>query len=71
MARPLVPDVGDDLQIWREAEVKLNKQSWTAENVLSSSFRDGREANTTHCKKKKKKSLLRNITQGLGFRREI
>jgi hypothetical protein len=64
MARPLVPDVGDDLQIWREAEVKLNKQSWTAENVLSSSFRDGREANTTHCKKKKKKKLVTKYHAG-------
>jgi hypothetical protein len=31
MARPQVPDEGDDLQIWRVAAIKLNKQSRTAE----------------------------------------
>jgi hypothetical protein len=38
MARPQVADVGDGLQIWREAANILNKQSRTAYKGWSSSM---------------------------------
>jgi hypothetical protein len=45
MARPQVADVGDDLQIWRVAANKLNKQSQIAEDEYSSSVGVERGAN--------------------------
>jgi hypothetical protein len=57
MARPLVADRGDGLQIWRVAANMLNKQSRTADSGWSSSLRVGRGPTTfTH----KTQCLLRN-----------
>jgi hypothetical protein len=42
---PWVADVGVGLQIWRLAANILNKQSWTADQELSSSLEVWREAN--------------------------
>jgi hypothetical protein len=47
MARPPVADGGDGLQIWRVAANILNKQSWTADKVWSSSFGVGRGVNNS------------------------
>jgi hypothetical protein len=45
MARPRVADIGDGLQIWREAANILNKQSRTADSGWSSSLGVGGGAN--------------------------
>jgi hypothetical protein len=64
MARLGVADGGDRLQIRRVAVNILNKQSRTDYKGWSSSLRVGRRVNESL---PKKKSLLRNVTQGLGL----
>jgi hypothetical protein len=61
--RPRVADGEDGLQTWWVSVDILNKQSQTAENMLSSSLGAGREANNASQQKKKKKA----VTRGLGF----
>jgi len=55
--RPRVADGEDGLQTWWVSVDILNKQSQTAENMLSSSLGAGREANNASQQKKKKKQL--------------
>jgi len=64
MARLRVADGGNGLQIWRGAENITNNQSRTADKGLTSSFAVGRGLTTS---RRKKKSLLRNVAQGLGL----
>jgi hypothetical protein len=59
MARPLVADGGDGLQLWRVAANILDKQSPTAENWWSSRLLVGRCSNNSS----RKECLLRNITK--------
>jgi hypothetical protein len=47
MARPQVADGGDALQLWREAENILNKQSRTADKGWAFSLGVGRGANNS------------------------
>jgi hypothetical protein len=51
MARPLVADGGDALQVWRVAANILNKQSRTADKGWSSTLGVGRGANNYSPKK--------------------
>jgi hypothetical protein len=63
MTRAQIADGGDGLQIWRVAANILNKQSRTADRGFSSSLGVGRGLKTVH---RKKISLLRNVTKGIG-----
>jgi hypothetical protein len=60
-ARPHVADGGDRLRIWRVAAIILNKRPRTADKGWSSSLGVGKGL-TIH---RRKKSLLRNVTQDL------
>jgi hypothetical protein len=66
MARPQVANGADGLQIWRAAANILNKQSRTADMGFSCSLGVGRGLTTPH---RKKHSMLRNVTHGLGLGR--
>jgi hypothetical protein len=61
MSRPRVADGGYGLQIRRVTAKVLNGQSRTADKGWSSCFGRGI---TSH---RKKKCLLRNVTEGLGI----
>jgi hypothetical protein len=63
MARPLVANGGDGLQIWRVAANILNKQSRSADKGWSSSLGVGRGAYNSSPQKIK---LLRKFTRSLG-----
>jgi hypothetical protein len=63
MACPQATDGGDGFQVWRLTANILNKQSRTADKESASSLGVGRGV-TTPCLNLK--SLLRNVTKGLG-----
>lgn len=66
MASHQVADGKDDLQIWGVVANVLNKQSQTVDMRWSSGLGVGRWTNTPH-RKKKKISILRNVTTDLGL----
>jgi len=64
MARPQVADGGDGLKICRVAEIVLNMQSRKANKGWFSSFGNRIKSNNSS---PRQSSLLRIVTQGLGF----
>jgi hypothetical protein len=68
MARPLVADRGDGLQIWMVAANILNKQSRTTDSGWSSILGVGRGLTILA---QKTQYLLRNTTHSLGTGRII
>jgi hypothetical protein len=65
MAQPWVADGGDGLEVWSVAANTLIKQTQTADKWWSSSLEVGRGIKTSP----KKKRLLRNVKESLGFGR--